>query len=313
MVLRGQGESLETSKRCESIATIAEDCYRLVTTIAMLFAIVEPLQMCHESTLVYALFGASGALWYFSKKTVYSLPVRDRSASDSTVRGRTMHCARAVRKVGYFRPVVPNGQGDCINYCVPMHKTAQILTQSHNSDHELNQPLFHTETARLLSASAVFALWTFVSPVVGGFQGGHGKADLLLGALPMLCARCAETPPMILVTICVRHTALRFSPEVSCSFGTLDQKAKRTIANGSLGTHLSRWEGLRGAVSVHRSQCLQGRPPHPRSPTLQLTRGAIALGIQHTCALPNTMEPLLTKPPVRKMTDEGSAYHPLGT
>ena len=38
--------------------------------------------------------------------------------------------ARAVWKLGYFGPVFPDGQGDCSSYCVPIHRTAQILTQS---------------------------------------------------------------------------------------------------------------------------------------------------------------------------------------
>ena len=41
-------------------------------------------------------------------------------------------------------------------YCVPIHRAAQILTQSQNSD----EAMFHTENAGLLSKSAVFALWT---------------------------------------------------------------------------------------------------------------------------------------------------------
>ena len=32
-------------------------------------------------------------------------------------------------------------------------------------------------------------------PGVGSLQGGHGKADLLLGTVPALCPRCVETPP----------------------------------------------------------------------------------------------------------------------
>ena len=35
--------------------------------------------------------------------------------------------------------------------------------------------------------TAVFALWMYASPVVGGFQGGNGKANLLLGAVRVLC------------------------------------------------------------------------------------------------------------------------------
>ena len=35
-------------------------------------------------------------------------------------------CARAVQKAGHFRPIFPDGQGDRGNYCVPIHRTAQI-------------------------------------------------------------------------------------------------------------------------------------------------------------------------------------------
>ena len=71
-----------------------------------------------------------------------------------------MRCARAVQKVGYFGPIFPDGQGDHSNYCVAIHRTTQILTQSNNSDNELKQTIFPTKNARLLSKSAVFALWT---------------------------------------------------------------------------------------------------------------------------------------------------------
>ena len=74
--------------------------------------------------------------------------------------GRTVRCARAVRKVGYFGPVSPDGRGDRSNCCVPMRRTAQILTQSKNSDDELKQTTFHTENATSLSECAVFAPWT---------------------------------------------------------------------------------------------------------------------------------------------------------
>ena len=110
---------------------------------------------------------------------VVSLPSRDRVQWAG--RGRTVHCARAVKKVGFLcpdkwpkcrprgqictkstnhsRPIFPDGQGDRGNYCVPMRRTAPILTQSKNSDNELKQTMFHTENASLLSESAVFVLW----------------------------------------------------------------------------------------------------------------------------------------------------------
>ena len=99
----------------------------------------------------------------------------------------TVRCARAVRKVGSFGPVSPDGQGDRNNYCVLAHRTAQILTQSKN----LDKAMFHTENAGLLSKSAVFALQTHPSLVVGGLQSGHGKPNLLLGAV---CALCRNNP-----------------------------------------------------------------------------------------------------------------------
>ena len=42
-----------------------------------------------------------------------------------------------MRKLGHFGPVFPDGQGDRGNYCVPIHGTAQMPTQSKNSDDEL--------------------------------------------------------------------------------------------------------------------------------------------------------------------------------
>ena len=42
----------------------------------------------------------------------------------------------AVRKVGWFGPVFPDGQGGRGNYCVPIHRTAQILTQPKNSHND---------------------------------------------------------------------------------------------------------------------------------------------------------------------------------
>ena len=102
----------------------------------------------------------------------------DSTSTAETIGSQTAHypgvallegAHRALRdQYAVFDLAFPNGQGDCGNYCVPMHRTAQILTQSQNSDHELNQPMFHTEYARLLSASAVFASWTCASPVVTG-------------------------------------------------------------------------------------------------------------------------------------------------
>ena len=103
-----------------------------------------------------------------------------------------LRCACAVRNVGYFGPVFPDGQVDCGDYCVPTHRTAQVLTPSQKSDNELKQTIFHTESAKLLFESAVFASWTYATPVVGGFQGGHRKVTYNCA----LCTHCAELPPL---------------------------------------------------------------------------------------------------------------------
>ena len=43
--------------------------------------------------------------------------------------GRPVRCARAVRKVGEFLSVFPDGQGGCGDCCVTIHRAAEILTQ----------------------------------------------------------------------------------------------------------------------------------------------------------------------------------------
>ena len=70
---------------------------------------------------------------------------------------------RAVRQVGYFEPVFPDGQGDCVTTVSPYTGLLRFLvyTQSKNSDDELKQTMFHMENARLLSESAVFAMCTY--------------------------------------------------------------------------------------------------------------------------------------------------------
>ena len=49
---------------------------------------------------------------------------------------------------------------DHSSYCVPIHWTTQILTQSTNPYNESKQTIFPPKNARLLSKSAVFAFWT---------------------------------------------------------------------------------------------------------------------------------------------------------
>ena len=75
--------------------------------------------------------------------------------------GGAVRCARAVRKVGHVGPLSPPmAKVTSVTAVVPVHRTAQILTTSKNSDNELTQSTFHTENARMLSESAVFAPWT---------------------------------------------------------------------------------------------------------------------------------------------------------
>ena len=59
----------------------------------------------------------------------------------------------------------------------------RFLLSPKNQTSELNQPMLHIENTRLQSESAIFALWMYAFLVVGGFQGGHKKANLLLGAV----------------------------------------------------------------------------------------------------------------------------------
>ena len=73
---------------------------------------------------------------YLSTQTIVACAGSGLSVHMSALPGRSVCCARAVRKVGYFVPTRPAGQGDRSNFCVPMRRTAQIPSQSQNSDHE---------------------------------------------------------------------------------------------------------------------------------------------------------------------------------
>ena len=77
------------------------------------------------------------------------------------------------------------------SYCVPRHRTAQILTQPKNSDNELKQTRCRTENAGLRSKSAVSALW---SPPGGGWGSGWSQET----SLPIgRCARAVQQRPHI--------------------------------------------------------------------------------------------------------------------
>ena len=108
--------------------------------------------------------------------------------------GRTVRCACAVRKVGYFGPVFPDGQGDRSNDCVPMHGTAQILTQSKNSDDELNKldfplkmPDCGLNLLLLPSGRSLPGSWVVFRVATGTLR------DSWVPRAP--CPRCAAPPP----------------------------------------------------------------------------------------------------------------------
>ena len=83
----------------------------------------------------------------------------------------------------------PDGQGDCSSYCVPIRRATQILTESKNSDNQFKQTIFPTKMP-----DCCLTLLLVVAPLaVGGFRGGHGKANLLLGAVRALCINTAST------------------------------------------------------------------------------------------------------------------------
>ena len=87
---------------------------------------------------------------------------------------------RAVRDVGCFGPGSPDGQGDRKDCCVRIHRTAQVLTQSTNSD---SAP-FHTESAGLLlfvpCGRMLCEGWVVCRVVTGnpGFPGNPSLAPL---------------------------------------------------------------------------------------------------------------------------------------
>ena len=113
----------------------------------------------------------------------------------------------AVRKVRNFGPIFPDGQRDRGHHCGPIHRTAPDSYSVQKHGNEMKQTMFHTENARMLSIFylsllLVLPVWTCASPVVGGLQGGHGKANLLLGAVRTLC-RSPPLRPSVSFLLCV--------------------------------------------------------------------------------------------------------------
>ena len=80
---------------------------------------------------------------------------------------------------------------------MPIFRGAQIRIQSKNSDNESNQTVCHTENARLLSKSAVFALWSELPRWGVVFRVLTGKPTYYR----VLCPRCAcavqKRPPCV--------------------------------------------------------------------------------------------------------------------
>ena len=69
------------------------------------------------------------------------------------------------------------------NHRVFMHRTTQIPTQSKKSDDELKTHCISHENSQSAVYIRCFCPVDVAPPVVGGLQGGHGNADLLLGTV----------------------------------------------------------------------------------------------------------------------------------
>ena len=106
----------------------------------------------------------------------------------------------ALCKSRLFWTHFPQWPSDRSDPCDTMHGTTQILTQSRNSGNELKQTIFPTNNARLLSRSAVVALWTWLPRWGGGggVQGGH--AMVLLGVVRALCRTAPKVHPSVPLT-----------------------------------------------------------------------------------------------------------------
>ena len=116
---------------------------------------------------------------------------REREEPYRVLRERTVCCACTLRKVGYCRPIFPDGPGDRSNYCVPIHGSSQILTQPKNSDNELKQPTFPLKMPDgcpdLRSLPRGHS-----SPGGGGFSGWSRESYLAIGR----CARAVQKRPL---------------------------------------------------------------------------------------------------------------------
>ena len=100
-----------------------------------------------------------------------------------------MRCACAVRKKAILDPFPPMAKVTAVTTVFPC--TGLLGTQSKHSDHECNNKLCFALTMPDCSIRC-FCPVDVAPPVVGGVQGGRRNANLLLGAMPALCPRCAR-------------------------------------------------------------------------------------------------------------------------
>ena len=95
-----------------------------------------------------------------------------------------------------------------LHFRVPFigHKTLSVWQKTHNDIHGYCRARVEYLFACLWSWRVVRNIWLGFRedfcclchmhgcfPEVGGFQGGHGEIELLFGAVPVLCPRCART------------------------------------------------------------------------------------------------------------------------
>ena len=116
-----------------------------------------------------------------------------KGGAPCTVPALCPHCTK--RRL--FSTIFPDGQGDHRNHCVPTHRTAQIPTQSKNSDKQLKRTMFHTEIGCCLNllfvpCGQMLPRWWVVFRVLMGKR----YYDWVL------CPCCAGMPPRCVDALC---------------------------------------------------------------------------------------------------------------
>ena len=173
-----------------------------------------------------------------------------------------------MRKVGDVRPGSPDGQGDRGHYCVPVRGTAQVLTQSANSDNS-NKPCFTLKMPDCCPHPLVLPRGHMLPRWWGVLQGGHGKASLHYWAP---CPRCAETPNAMAMEAADGGAggAVWDAPEHCGAFG-----------------HGATARALLGCAARFRPQ----RPMSPLQPSAQRLHGPFRRQSQ-TGSLPKLLQPI---------------------